>query len=339
MRNGLDFLQSAVGHLDDWEGGQARDVKYAVLHLRAAVEVLLKARLHAEDWTLVFAPFVPPRKMTRENLESADFKSVTLAEAITRLRDIPHVTIDKTEEEELLALVRARNKLQHFGLTASATEVEERTAKVLDFLIRFCDEQLLPYLTNESELREAKESLESLREGLTRVTAYGDQRMERIGNDLRREGAENRTIECPECERAALVIGDSPADPPAEGPPVTATCRFCERTWSTEDLAFRYFGGRGRRPERPHACPQCGQATLGTGVVLRSSPRTRTVFCFTCLFPSPELGSCSDCGHVVSPAEDPSFSGRCERCRASGAPVYEGRQDYGFHDEAEDETP
>jgi hypothetical protein len=32
----------------------SRDIKYAVLHLQAAAEVLLKARLFREHWDLVF---------------------------------------------------------------------------------------------------------------------------------------------------------------------------------------------------------------------------------------------------------------------------------------------
>src|SRR4051794_21616080 len=56
VRNGLDYLTSVVEHLDENESTVTpRDVKYAVLHLQAAVEVLLKARLMAEHWSLVFS--------------------------------------------------------------------------------------------------------------------------------------------------------------------------------------------------------------------------------------------------------------------------------------------
>ena len=52
VRNGLDYLESAIKHLRGHPS--ARDLKYAVLHLQAAVEVLLKVRLIREHWALVF---------------------------------------------------------------------------------------------------------------------------------------------------------------------------------------------------------------------------------------------------------------------------------------------
>ncbi|MGW4824072.1 hypothetical protein ACWEP4_35310 [Streptomyces sp. NPDC004227] len=55
VRNGMDYLAKAV---DDLTGGASppseRDLKYAVLHRQAATEVLLKARLLGEHWSLVY---------------------------------------------------------------------------------------------------------------------------------------------------------------------------------------------------------------------------------------------------------------------------------------------
>jgi hypothetical protein len=52
LLNGLDYLKSVIEHLRDKP--DQRNLKYAVLHLQAAVEVLLKARLIREHWSLVF---------------------------------------------------------------------------------------------------------------------------------------------------------------------------------------------------------------------------------------------------------------------------------------------
>lgn len=53
--NGLDYLVSVVEHLESGdERVSARDLKYAVLHLAAGAEVLLKAWLPLEHWSLVF---------------------------------------------------------------------------------------------------------------------------------------------------------------------------------------------------------------------------------------------------------------------------------------------
>ncbi|MCE3034379.1 hypothetical protein [Streptomyces sp. CMSTAAHL-2] len=52
VENGMDYLISVLEHLDGEPS--PRSLKYAVLHLQAATEVLLKARLIAFDWRLAF---------------------------------------------------------------------------------------------------------------------------------------------------------------------------------------------------------------------------------------------------------------------------------------------
>lgn len=51
LRNGVDYLQDAVRRLGATPS--PTDLKYAVLHLHAGVEVLLKYRLICEDWRLI----------------------------------------------------------------------------------------------------------------------------------------------------------------------------------------------------------------------------------------------------------------------------------------------
>ncbi len=51
LENGLDYMTSVVDLLAG--NPTERDLKYAVLHLSAGIEVLLKARLAQEHWTLV----------------------------------------------------------------------------------------------------------------------------------------------------------------------------------------------------------------------------------------------------------------------------------------------
>ncbi|MCE0445380.1 hypothetical protein LT493_11300 [Streptomyces tricolor] len=86
IRNGIDYLASVVEHLDENQSEVGpRDLKYAVLHLQAAVEVLLKARLLREHWSLVFKD---PGKATQRDFESADFESCGTEAAVERLREI-----------------------------------------------------------------------------------------------------------------------------------------------------------------------------------------------------------------------------------------------------------
>ncbi|GAA0409327.1 hypothetical protein Acor_61570 [Acrocarpospora corrugata] len=136
--NGVDYLVSVMQLLG--ENPSPRDLKYAVLHLQAASEVLLKARLQIEHWTLVVKDAAKTRK---QHYLDSDFESPTHAETIRRLVEVVGIGISEADKKELLRFARTRNALQHWGLTESAPAVEVRAATVLDFLIRFLDDQLL----------------------------------------------------------------------------------------------------------------------------------------------------------------------------------------------------
>jgi hypothetical protein len=85
LENGLDYLQSVV---DGLAGDPTkRDLKYAVLHLSAGIEVLAKYRLHREHWTLVLSKPDDP-KINLAAFERGDFQSISGETALTRLRNL-----------------------------------------------------------------------------------------------------------------------------------------------------------------------------------------------------------------------------------------------------------
>ncbi|GGY71366.1 hypothetical protein GCM10010363_60830 [Streptomyces omiyaensis] len=339
VKNGLDYLASVVKHLDETESEVSpSDVKYAVLHLQAAVEVLFKARLLAEHWTLVFTH---PGDATRKALDDATLKSVTPEQAVTRLQNIAGVEISDKEAMALKRLATDRNKLQHFGFTDNARAVEARAGEVLDFLIRFIDTELQPYLEPADRL-ETELGLKNLREGLGNINAYVQQRMNRIGSELRKQGVESTTIECPACENVTLVLDEDPPVPPAGGG-AYATCRFCSSFFELGDLAMRWLpplwdaqGGF----VYTHICPWCDAEALGTDVRVRSESEP-VYFCFACSRIIKEIAPCDGCGKSM----DVSVWGAvplCQPCEDAREPdpepeyelPYEDPADYGFDEGA-----
>ncbi|MGH7927193.1 MAG: hypothetical protein ACREQV_05315 [Candidatus Binatia bacterium] len=61
-----------------------------MLHLQAAVEVLLKARLIRDHWSLVFEK---PSAASSAARASGDFKSVTLEDTLSRLTNIASIDL------------------------------------------------------------------------------------------------------------------------------------------------------------------------------------------------------------------------------------------------------
>ncbi|UUY52342.1 hypothetical protein NRK68_34265 (plasmid) [Streptomyces yangpuensis] len=205
------------------------------------------------------------------------------------------------EQKALKKLSDDRNKLQHFGFTHDARVVESHAGEVLDFLIHFIDRQLVPYL-GEQERTETQTALEGLREGLNSINSYIRERMNRIGGELKAEGVENRTVDCPDCEEMALVLRQSPAG--ADDWSDVATCRFCTRVWGTEEL-LTYFNTHGQEESSEwNTCPQCDRWALGSAVRVRSDPAKPVYFCFACATGFPTVVPCDQCTRPIDAKGD-----------------------------------
>lgn len=302
--NGVDYLVSVVELLSRDKGDPSpRDLKYAVLHLQAASEVLLKARLQVEHWTLVVKDAAKTRK---HKYQDGDFESPTHAETLRRLADVVGIDINENDKKALLSLAKTRNALQHWGLTESAPAVETRAADVLDFLIRFLDDQLLDELDG-SQLADINDDMLRVREGLTGIKAYVKSRMDRLRSELK--DAAEHTVQCPDCTQFALV---------ADG--VENKCHFCPRFWNFDELSQSYTseilnfswhdladGGSDPAVE----CPNCETETLILGVLTAAHQDRYVNFCFNCAEIFDNLQSCTRCTRFFQPGEDGAI---CDHC-------------------------
>ncbi|MFF2864092.1 hypothetical protein ACFVSX_29950 [Streptomyces rubiginosohelvolus] len=291
MENGIDYLRDVVDRLArrDDQPVTPRDLKYAVLHLQAATEVLLKYRLSLEHWTLVLekldlAKTNKNKQITRERFDTGDFLSCSPGETVLRLQNIVGVSIGTEEEEAIRSLAKSRNALQHYGLTDAEGTIEARTAQVLDFLIRFLDEVLLPEL-EEEERERVEDDVEFIRFGLARIRAFVKQRMERLQDEL--APLKDRTLQCPNCRQWALVAGGE-----------ETLCLFCPAAFDPKLTAWDYATNilrlPWRSPPRTHAlfsqpstppidpCPSCGEESVVAGAVTAAAPDNPTDFCFSC---------------------------------------------------------
>ncbi|MCX5601214.1 hypothetical protein OOK29_24005 [Streptomyces phaeochromogenes] len=284
--NGVDYLVSVVDHLDVGASNVTpRDIKYAVLHLQAASEILLKTRLVREHWSLAFKD---PRNATRKKYEAGDFESCTTDDTIKRLRNVAGVLISEKDEKAIGDLTRDRNALQHYGLTYNAKAVEARAGRVLDFLIRFLNEQVLPFL-NVNDRHDVEEGMERVRSGLIGIESFSSERMKRLRPEL--NGYESQTLLCSECLQVTLVVGGG-----------AGRCRFCDQSWTAHEL-MALAGGQEGAPRVQDVCPQCCTETLASDVHVASHPATAVFFCFTCATSFSVLFPCDRCGRMLEPGE------------------------------------
>ncbi|MFD7668139.1 hypothetical protein [Streptomyces sp. NPDC059788] len=303
VQNGLDYLLDVTDRLAAREPGDlpgARTLKYAVLHLQAATEVLLKARLQQEHWSLVFKE---PQRATRAAFDSADFLSCTAEDAFTRLQNIAGLPLADSDLKAVKKLARDRNALMHYGLTSPAAAVEARAAAVLNFLLPFLATHLLPGL-DAAQQADAQQALGVVRAQLRGIEAFLTARMNALRAGLETVAA--TTVVCPQCAQPALVLG---GDLP--------TCRFCLMTWDDPgDAAGEYLwivqgeiASTDPDPDNPlQHCPDCSHTALVMTARTTADPAADRHLCFSCAtdFTDTPLAACRyGCGRLLpSDAEE-----------------------------------
>ncbi|MEW1773510.1 hypothetical protein [Streptomyces sp. NPDC086777] len=262
-----------------------RDLKYAVLHLHAATEVLLKARLVREHWSLVFSDL---RTATKRKFHEGDFVSVTVDATMDRLRDIVGLDIGQANRGAINELTRTRNAFTHYGHTAPAYAVETQIARVLSFLVDFIRTHLYDSRHPSQFGAEFDDMMERIQARLGRIDSLVKDRMGDVTAALR--GMADRTVLCPHCRQYAVVV-------PLEGRDETGDlglgpmlhCRFCTARWASWDLARLYVlevVGPDDGQLNPCACgeevPFIDEPSLVIGASTAAEPDAFMGLCFRC---------------------------------------------------------
>ncbi|MET9930394.1 MULTISPECIES: hypothetical protein [unclassified Streptomyces] len=267
--NGLDFLTSVTELLDKPDPGP-RALKFAVLHLQAATEVLLKACLVDIDWRLLFPN---PNRADEAEYKRGDSPSCSMKQVIDRLNE-HGVAISDGDKNAVLALAKDRNKLQHFGATLSAAAVEARAGVVLEFLMRFVDAHLWRGISWE-HVDECVEVLERIRLDVPRIRGYATARIARLAPEL--EPFRTTTVRCPKCGMWSLIVEEG-----------ESYCHLCFANWEYSssllvDYGVDVLGLQVRDLLDRNRCPQCGYHDLLSGVCFADAPAAPRTFCFQCV--------------------------------------------------------
>lgn len=118
VKNAFDFLEKAIAEFD-------AAPKYSVIHFCSAVEMLLKARLLQEHWSLIVSK---PDQAQIGKFQSGDFISVNLEDCKNRLKAIAGEDIPDEAFRSFRELAKHRNKIIHFfhgGLENDQAEKEK----------------------------------------------------------------------------------------------------------------------------------------------------------------------------------------------------------------------
>lgn len=299
LENGLDFIYTALSHLKG--DPKPRDIKYAVLHLSAGVELILKDRLRREHWSLVFDDV---DKADLETYSSGDFISVNLKTSIQRLTKICDVDISSDEQRSLFNLRKSRNRLEHFASVDSSTALKASSSGVLSFTLDFISDEI-----DELEDKE-KELLSNIRKLLPEFEQFVKNRMNEINEILAADDCP--IVECPRCTQSAMKVDDG------------VTCHFCgysaDGDTGAQDYAESLFGLDWKHVadggEIPiYACPECGSEALVDVGRLKEDFNSDRFVCFSCgnSWAWETMDFCVRCGNPI-PHDPKEGTPICESC-------------------------
>lgn len=297
LENGLDFIWSAVEHLG--ADSSKRSLKYALLHLAAGIELILKERLRRESWNLVFDD---PGNANEQAYKHGTFESVKLKPAIARLESECDVEFEGSKRRHLIDIRDRRNRVQHFNMVDSASAIIATTAKALEVVVDFIREELSDGKLTESE----DELLKRIRTKLGQLEEFISVHEKSIQPKLKTAYA---VLPCPSCHQEALTVDDG------------VECLFCgykaEGKEAASDYATDVLGVTWRElkdgADQPiGTCPACDwEACVETA----ADGRDRYL-CFNCgsRWTMGKLHECARCGRWID--SDKNDSGVCDACIA-----------------------
>lgn len=212
VENALDFLEKSIAEFESAP-------KYALLHFYTALELILKARLFADHWTLIVDS---ADKASIQKLEKGEFQSVTLGKALTRLDLICNSRVPLDSQRCFEQLRQHRNKVAHFydidaqhddDLRRLKSHVAALVCKGWYFLHRLIDEQW----SDEFNPWEAK--IQTIEAQMRDQSLYLDAKWQEIRSDVEGYTAQGYIFtSCPSCGFDSMPADDFPDE---------GTCHVC----------------------------------------------------------------------------------------------------------------
>jgi len=267
--HGLDFIATAVKQLE--ATSSERDLRYALLHLAAGAELLMKSWLLKEHWSLVFEKL---DEAATNRLISGKFKTATPDQCIDRLERVVRINISERARGELERLRGLRNRMIHYSMPIDEGDVRALSAGVLS--------ELVDLIRDNCDLEGAEENrlFAELLVALPKLEHYRDRRKDQLRAALAALG-ENAFL-CPTCGDCAVTLEGGRN----ECLPCLDAFHFSE----IQDLHMeKVLNLDAARNQDFGQCPSC--LVLGLG---RRWPNSEKLFCYHCheVYTSSQLHVC-----------------------------------------------
>lgn len=128
VNNAIDFFKQALDHQE-----LQNRPKYSLINFACGVELILKARLMHEHWTLILED---PDKANLIDFNNGDFKSVSTLKAIERISNTANENLSHSHFGDIKNLLNHRNKLVHFFEPSYLNETDPKHKARVELVIK-----------------------------------------------------------------------------------------------------------------------------------------------------------------------------------------------------------
>lgn len=285
----LNFLQSSVEYIKN--NKSETELQFSIIHLTAMVELMLKACLINEHWSLIIEN---SDQINLSNFKSGDFKSINIDEAILRIGKICDFNISGKPKIKIDRLKKERNKIIHMGIGVNQHHAMALIIDTYNFVYDFAKEVNIfgnfPEL--EYKFNEIKNTINSFEEFIRK-------RLQNIKKEL---SCHDHALFCPECFQQAVIMSEDERE-----------CLFCRKIFSINEFKEMYidfsFSLDDYYEEIVSQCPECGEDSV------ISIEEIGNPICLSCGLNIKNFVRCMDCGDFFKGDANYPICGDCAKNR------------------------
>jgi hypothetical protein len=280
----LNFFESSVDYISN-QNSKLHELQFSIIHLSSSIELMLKAILVEEHWSLVIDDL---KEINKNKFLSGNFKSINVNEALERVSNICGCQIDDKKKRELKKLFNDRNKIIHIGSGLNREHAIAVLIGTYSFIYDFVNDSNLFELESALELRykEIKDKIQKLDKFIT-------DRLNHIKNDLKTDSV---IVRCPNCWQQAVILESD-----------SRSCLFCREKYNKSEFLSAYIESFIASDFFYHpfsTCPSCGEDYA-------ICDDNNSTICLSCGENLLDYRKCIECGELFS--EDTNYS-ICNSC-------------------------
>ena len=334
VENSLSFLNKAIVEIED-------EPVFSLIHFYTGLELLLKARLMNEHWSLIVARKSIP---DLQKFTSGDFQSINLDEILESLDKTLGIKVAKIHADAFHSVRKHRNRIIHFFHDAQTQEVKTEQIVQEQLVAWHFLQQIIATQWSQIFKPWAKDLLaidKGLRKYHTYLQIIFDQKAP-ILRQFKAQGFKIETfpscsfkslvclknidflyhakcevcnlseprinIECPYCAKITTYEGDS-----------AAYCKHCKKGILLKqvedilidhgDLHIRAMEGDFSDPEASCVECDCFHTVINT--------KHNQILCMACLSEFPEIYFCEWCGEGNTKILENSYYEGCSQCNGA----------------------